>query len=161
MTLNDQIEVCLPDNSLVGVMLLLRWLAVCCRSGKRQKKMWATKRRYGWGLPKPSHSPEISRSGATISTSVLLGIDREKISEIFFFMVVPLILERWPKTFFLEFFHAERSMVSLGCGFVAAFLQFNRMYMDDSFGESQPAELFCILLFRGGCTHWKSGTSLV
>ena len=35
--------------------------------------------------------PGISRSGATISTSVLLGIDREKAAKFSFLMVVPLI----------------------------------------------------------------------
>ncbi|MFT7614476.1 MAG: undecaprenyl pyrophosphate phosphatase UppP, partial [Parvicellaceae bacterium] len=36
--------------------------------------------------------PGISRSGATISTSVLLGIDRSKAARFSFLMVVPLIL---------------------------------------------------------------------
>ncbi len=36
--------------------------------------------------------PGISRSGATISTSVLLGIDREKAARFSFLMVLPLIL---------------------------------------------------------------------
>ena len=36
--------------------------------------------------------PGISRSGATISTSVLLGIDRTKAARFSFLMVVPLIV---------------------------------------------------------------------
>jgi undecaprenyl-diphosphatase len=36
--------------------------------------------------------PGISRSGATISTSVLLGVDRSKAAQFSFLMVVPLIL---------------------------------------------------------------------
>ncbi|MFO7820704.1 MAG: undecaprenyl-diphosphate phosphatase [Lentisphaeria bacterium] len=36
--------------------------------------------------------PGISRSGATISTAVLLGIDREKAARFSFLMVIPLIL---------------------------------------------------------------------
>lgn len=36
--------------------------------------------------------PGISRSGATISTSVLLGVDRERAARFSFLMVVPLIL---------------------------------------------------------------------
>ncbi len=36
--------------------------------------------------------PGISRSGATISTSVMLGIDREKAARFSFLMVIPLIL---------------------------------------------------------------------
>lgn len=35
-------------------------------------------------------TPGISRSGATISTSVLLGIDRSKAAKFSFLMVVPL-----------------------------------------------------------------------
>ena len=35
--------------------------------------------------------PGISRSGATISTSVLLGIDRTRAAKFSFLMVVPLI----------------------------------------------------------------------
>lgn len=41
--------------------------------------------------------PGISRSGATISTSVLLGIDREKSARFSFLMVVPLILGKMAK----------------------------------------------------------------
>ena len=41
--------------------------------------------------------PGISRSGATISTSVLLGIDREKAARFSFLMVVPLIFGKMAK----------------------------------------------------------------
>jgi undecaprenyl-diphosphatase len=41
--------------------------------------------------------PGISRSGATISTAVLLGIDREKAARFSFLMVVPLILGKMAK----------------------------------------------------------------
>jgi undecaprenyl-diphosphatase len=41
--------------------------------------------------------PGISRSGATIGTSVLLGIDREKAARFSFLMVVPLILGKMAK----------------------------------------------------------------
>lgn len=41
--------------------------------------------------------PGISRSGATISTSVLLGIDRDKAARFSFLMVVPLILGKMAK----------------------------------------------------------------
>ena len=43
--------------------------------------------------------PGISRSGATIATSVLLGVDREKFARFSFLMVVPLIFERLPRTY--------------------------------------------------------------
>ena len=67
--------------------------------------------------------PGISRSGATISTSVLLGIDRERAARFSFLMVVPLIFGKVSKdlldgelggtTFDASYF---------GAGFVAAFL---------------------------------------
>ena len=41
--------------------------------------------------------PGISRSGATISTSVLLGIDRTKAARFSFLMVVPLIFGKVAK----------------------------------------------------------------
>lgn len=41
--------------------------------------------------------PGISRSGATISTSVLLGIDRERAARFSFLMVVPLIFGKMAK----------------------------------------------------------------
>lgn len=41
--------------------------------------------------------PGISRSGATISTSVLLGIDRDKAARFSFLMVVPLIFGKMAK----------------------------------------------------------------
>ena len=41
--------------------------------------------------------PGVSRSGATISSSVLLGIDREKAARFSFLMVVPLILGKMGK----------------------------------------------------------------
>lgn len=41
--------------------------------------------------------PGISRSGATISTSVLLGVDRERSARFSFLMVIPLILGKMAK----------------------------------------------------------------
>ena len=41
--------------------------------------------------------PGISRSGATISTAVLLGIDRTKAASFSFLMVIPLILGKITK----------------------------------------------------------------
>ena len=67
--------------------------------------------------------PGISRSGATICTSVLLGIDREKAARFSFLMVVPLILGKMAKDIMdgaLESTAVEA--VPLGLGFVAAFL---------------------------------------
>ncbi len=67
--------------------------------------------------------PGISRSGATISTSVLLGIDREKAARFSFLMVVPLIFGKIAKDLITEdVVLAETSWVALGAGFIASFL---------------------------------------
>ena len=67
--------------------------------------------------------PGISRSGATISTSVLLGIDREEAAKFSFIMVLPLIFGKIAKDLL------DGSMVSSGInyaelaiGFVSAFI---------------------------------------
>ena len=66
--------------------------------------------------------PGISRSGATISTSVLLGIDREKAARFSFLMVVPLILGKMAKDVLDGKFQlTEELAMPLLAGFVAAF----------------------------------------
>jgi len=69
--------------------------------------------------------PGISRSGATISTSVLLGIDRTRAARFSFLMVVPLIFAKVAKDILGGDFAAavqNESMMPLVLGFVAAFL---------------------------------------
>jgi undecaprenyl-diphosphatase len=66
--------------------------------------------------------PGISRSGATISTSVMLGIDREKSARFSFLMVVPLILGKMAKDVMDGDFSGTVSLPELGIGFVAAFV---------------------------------------
>ena len=67
--------------------------------------------------------PGISRSGATISTSVLMGIDREKAARFSFLMVVPLIFGKIAKDVLSDDFTlANVNTVSLSIGFVAAFI---------------------------------------
>lgn len=66
--------------------------------------------------------PGISRSGATISTSVLLGIDREKAAKFSFLMVVPLILGKMAKDLLDgDFGASSTNLLELGVGFAAAF----------------------------------------
>lgn len=65
--------------------------------------------------------PGISRSGATISTSVLLGIDRERSAQFSFLMVVPLILGKIAKDLLDGDFTSSSSVVELSVGFLAAF----------------------------------------
>jgi len=67
--------------------------------------------------------PGISRSGATISTSVMLGIDREKSARFSFLMVVPLILGKMAKDLLDGDFGAGSvSLPELSIGFLAAFI---------------------------------------
>jgi len=66
--------------------------------------------------------PGISRSGATISTSVLLGVDRERAARFSFLMVVPLIIGKVAKDLLSGEISFESSQMSvLGVGFIGAF----------------------------------------
>ena len=67
--------------------------------------------------------PGISRSGATISTSVLLGIDRERAARFSFLMVVPLILGKMAKDLISgDLSAANIDLLPLAGGFIAAFI---------------------------------------
>ncbi len=67
--------------------------------------------------------PGISRSGATISTSVLLGNDKTKAARFSFLMVVPLIFGKIAKDILggdLSF--ENQNITALSAGFIAAFV---------------------------------------
>ncbi len=67
--------------------------------------------------------PGISRSGATISTSVLLGNDKTKAARFSFLMVVPLIFGKIAKDILggdLNF--DSQNITALSAGFIAAFV---------------------------------------
>lgn len=67
--------------------------------------------------------PGISRSGATISTSVLLGNDKTKAARFSFLMVVPLIFGKIAKDIIGgELTYDSGNFASLSIGFVAAFI---------------------------------------
>lgn len=67
--------------------------------------------------------PGLSRSGATIATSVLLGIDRERASRFSFLMVVPLILGKMAKDLLSgELMTKELPWINTGLGFLSAFI---------------------------------------
>jgi undecaprenyl-diphosphatase len=66
--------------------------------------------------------PGISRSGATISTCVILKIDKERAARFSFLMVMPLILGKVAKDLLGgEFALASEDLVSMGAGFLGAF----------------------------------------
>ena len=67
--------------------------------------------------------PGISRSGATISTSVLLGNDKTKAARFSFLMVVPLIFGKIAKDVLSgELTYESGNFTSLSIGFIAAFI---------------------------------------
>ena len=67
--------------------------------------------------------PGVSRSGATISTSVLLGNDKTKAARFSFLMVVPLIFGKIAKDVISgELTYQSDNFLVISSGFVAAFL---------------------------------------
>jgi len=67
--------------------------------------------------------PGISRSGATISTSVLLGVDRNKAARFSFLMVVPLIFGKIAKDLLGgDIQIVSEEMIPMGIGFMSAFI---------------------------------------
>jgi undecaprenyl-diphosphatase len=67
--------------------------------------------------------PGISRSGATISTSVLLGIDRDRAARFSFLMVVPLILGKMADDILGGDISTDMAtLIPLSVGFIAAFV---------------------------------------
>ncbi len=67
--------------------------------------------------------PGISRSGATISTSVLLGNDKGQAARFSFLMVIPLIFGKIAKDIVSGELTAEGTdYTALGVGFIAAFI---------------------------------------
>lgn len=67
--------------------------------------------------------PGISRSGATISTSVILGVDRERAARFSFLMVIPLIFGKIAKDLISDDFALDASQTTfLLVGFTCAFI---------------------------------------
>ena len=66
--------------------------------------------------------PGISRSGATIATAVLLGIDKEKAARFSFLMVIPLIFGSMAKSVLDSNISLnDTALLPLGIGFFSAF----------------------------------------
>jgi undecaprenyl-diphosphatase len=110
---------------LVGVMLLVTGFILFVANRARN-----TKKHVGFtgaiiiGVAQAiAILPGISRSGATISTAVILGVDREKAARFSFLMVVPLILGKMAKDVLSdEFSVAGGNSAGLIVGFFAAFI---------------------------------------
>lgn len=110
---------------LVGFMLLLTAvLLLLADKSKTTAKDTSNKSAFIIGLSQAvAMLPGISRSGATISTSVLLKIDRVKAAKFSFLMVVPLIFGKIAKDILggdLALNSAE--IIPMFAGFLAAFV---------------------------------------
>ncbi len=110
---------------LVGTMLLLTAvLLILADKAKNTGKKVGIKEAIIIGVSQAiAIMPGISRSGATISTSVLLGVDREKAARFSFLMVVPLIFGKIAKDILDGAFNnISGDILNYGIGFVAAFV---------------------------------------
>lgn len=110
--------------TLVGIMLILTGiLLMIADRSKNSDKSVSYKHAVVIGIAQAiAILPGISRSGATISTSVLLGIDRSKAAGFSFLMVVPLILGKIGKDIFDgALSYDEGQLLALTAGFIAAF----------------------------------------
>jgi len=122
----EQLEAFFNGNILmVGFMLLITaLLLVLADKAKNTDKNVSYKNAFIVGVSQAiAMLPGISRSGATISTSVLLGVDRVKAARFSFLMVVPLIFGKVAKDFLSgEISFQSEQIGSMGLGFIAAFI---------------------------------------
>ncbi|WP_438962662.1 undecaprenyl-diphosphate phosphatase [Nonlabens sp.] len=122
----DQLEALFNGNIiLVGFMLIVTGLLLfLAGKAKSTGKGISWKDAFLIGISQAiAMLPGISRSGATISTSVLLGNDRTKAARFSFLMVVPLIFGKIAKDLLSGDISMESSAsIPLLVGFIAAFI---------------------------------------
>ena len=110
---------------LVGCMLLVTAvLLFLADKAKNTDKKVTFKNAFIIGISQAiAMLPGISRSGATISTSVLLGNDKTKAARFSFLMVIPLIFGKIAKDILSgELTYDVQNFTSLSAGFIAAFI---------------------------------------
>ena len=110
---------------LVGFMLLLTaFLLYLADKAKDTTKKVSFKNALIIGFAQAiAILPGISRSGATISTSVLLGNDKTKAARFSFLMVVPLIIGKIAKDIITgELTYDSSTFPALSIGFISAFI---------------------------------------
>ncbi len=110
---------------LVGAMLIITGLLLLLADrAQNTSKNVSFKNAFTVGVAQAvAIFPGISRSGATISTAVLLGIDKTKAARFSFLMVIPLIFGKIFKDIFSgELSYENAQITSLGIGFIAAFV---------------------------------------
>jgi len=124
--LEDQIESMFSGQILLvaGMLILTGILLMIADRAKPSALEVTNKNAFLVGIAQAiAIAPGISRSGATIATSVLLDIDREKAARFSFLMVVPLIFGKMAKDLLSgEIAATETSSVALIIGFAAAFI---------------------------------------
>ncbi len=124
--LQDQIEALFLRNLvLVGAMLLLTALILFLadRARDTQKEVSLSNSLVLGIVQAIAILPGISRSGSTIASAVLLGIDRQKATRFSFIMVLPLIIGSMVKTLFdMEGDLQNTNIIALALGFTASFI---------------------------------------
>ena len=120
-----QIETLFGGNlELVGAMLIITALLLyCADKAKSTDKNVSFVHSIIIGISQAiAIFPGISRSGATISTSVMLGVDKEKSARFSFLMVVPLILGKILKDILSgDISFTSTESLTLFFGFISAF----------------------------------------
>ena len=122
----EQLEQLFGGNILfVGWMLIitaaLLWFA---DKAQNTRKPVSTSNAFVIGIAQAiAMLPGISRSGATISTSVLLGNDKTSAARFSFLMVIPLIFGKIGKDFLSgDLSFASENSIVIAIGFIAAFI---------------------------------------
>jgi len=122
----EQLESLFGGNILlVGCMLIITAILLfLADKAKDTTKKVSFKNAFIIGVSQAiAMIPGISRSGATISTSVLLGNDKTKAARFSFLMVVPLILGKIAKDVLSGDISMEsQNITTLSAGFIAAFI---------------------------------------
>ncbi len=126
LVFEDAIESLFTGNILlVGAMLLITAVLLYMADKKlvnNQSVAWGQSLVIGVAQA-IAILPGISRSGATIATSVLLGVDRVKAARFSFLMVVPLIFGKMMKDLLDgDVMSSQIEVTSLVLGFMAAFV---------------------------------------
>ena len=124
--LDTEIEALFNSNLMsVGLMLILTGgLLFLADKAKPTEKKVSIRSSFLIGISQAiAIIPGISRSGATISIAVLLGIDKENAAKFSFLMVVPLILGKVTKDLISgEVLTYNESLLPLFIGFIFAFV---------------------------------------
>jgi undecaprenyl-diphosphatase len=122
----DKLEQLFGGNILlVGCMLIITAaLLLMADRAKNTNKKVSFKNAFVIGISQAiAMLPGISRSGATISTSVLLGNDKTKAARFSFLMVVPLIFGKIGKDVLSgDLSYDTSNFTILSVGFIAAFI---------------------------------------